>query len=67
MPVFVAATAVGMAPWVTFYALVGSSGRALFAAGLATPGRGLHSSTSRLNVSAFYGIGVAFRGCLGGV
>ena len=30
-------------------------------------GRGLHSSTSQLNVSAFYGIGGAFRGCLVGV
>ena len=29
--------------------------------------RGLHSSTFRLNVSAFDGIGGAFRGCLGGV
>ena len=29
--------------------------------------RGLHSSTFRLNVSAFCGIGVASRGCLGGV
>ena len=30
-------------------------------------GRRLHSSTFRLNVSAFDGIGGAFRGCLGGV
>jgi hypothetical protein len=29
-------------------------------------GRGLHSSTFRLNVSAFYRIGVACSGCLGG-
>ena len=29
--------------------------------------KGLHSSTFRLNVSAFCGIGGAFRGCLGGV
>ena len=29
--------------------------------------RGLHSSTLRLNVSAFCGIGSAFKGCLGGV
>jgi len=29
-------------------------------------GRRLHSSTFRLNVSAFDGIGGAFRGCLGG-
>jgi len=29
-------------------------------------GRGLHSSTFRLNVSAFYGIGSAFRGCFTG-
>jgi len=29
--------------------------------------RGLHSSTFQLNVSASCGIGVAFRGCLGGV
>ena len=28
---------------------------------------GLHSSTFRLYVSAFGGIGVAFKGCLGGV
>jgi hypothetical protein len=31
------------------------------------PGRGLHSSTSRLNVSTFCGIGAACRGCVGGV
>jgi hypothetical protein len=30
-------------------------------------GRGLHSSTFRLNVSAFRGIGGASRGCVGGV
>ena len=30
-------------------------------------GRGLYSSTFRLNLSAFCGIGGAFRGCLGGV
>ena len=30
-------------------------------------GRGLHSSTFRLNVSAFCGVGGAFRGCSGGV
>jgi len=30
-------------------------------------GRGLHSSTFRLDVSAFCGIGGAFRGFLGGV
>jgi len=30
-------------------------------------GRGLHSSTIRLNVSALCGIGGARRGCLGGV
>ena len=30
-------------------------------------GRGLHSSTSRLNLSAFCGIGGTFRGCLEGV
>ena len=29
--------------------------------------RGLHSSSFRLNVSAFCGIRSAFRGCLGGV
>jgi len=28
-------------------------------------GRGLHSSTFQLNVSAFCGIGGAFRGCIG--
>jgi len=33
----------------------------------AAVGRGLHSSTFRLNVSALYGIGGALRGCLGGV
>ena len=27
-------------------------------------GRGLHSLTSRLNLSAFYGIGGAHRGCV---
>jgi len=31
------------------------------------PGRGLHSSTFRLNVSTFCGIGGALRGCVGGV
>jgi len=30
-------------------------------------GRGLHSSTFRINVSAFCVIGGAFSGCLGGV
>ena len=30
-------------------------------------GRGLHSSTSRLSVSAFCGLGGEFRGSLGGV
>ena len=30
-------------------------------------GRGLPLSTFLLNVSAFFGIGVAFRGCLGGM
>ena len=30
-------------------------------------GRGVHSSTFQLNVSAFYGTGGAFRGCVGGV
>ena len=30
-------------------------------------GRGLHSSTFRLNLSAFCGIGGTFRDCLGGV
>ena len=30
-------------------------------------GRGLHSSTFQLNLSAFCGIGGTFRGCLGGV
>jgi hypothetical protein len=29
-------------------------------------GRGLHSFTSQLNLSAFCGIGAAFMGCLGG-
>jgi hypothetical protein len=29
-------------------------------------GRGLHSSTFRLNVSAFSGMGDAFRDCFGG-
>jgi len=32
-----------------------------------TPGRGSHSSTSQLNVSAVCGIGVACRGFLGAV
>ena len=32
--------------------------------GLRVVGRGLHSSTFRLNVSASYGIGGALRGCL---
>ena len=31
------------------------------------PGRGLHSSTVRLTVSAFYGIGGALRAYVGGV
>ena len=30
-------------------------------------GRGLHSSTSQLNLSAFRGIGGALRGCVRGV
>ena len=30
-------------------------------------GRGLHSSTFQLNVSAFYGTGGKFRGCSVGV
>jgi len=30
-------------------------------------GRGLHSSTFQLNLSTLCGIGVAVRGCLGGV
>jgi adenine phosphoribosyltransferase len=34
---------------------------------LVSSGRGLHSFTLRHNVSAFCGIGGAFRGCLGGV
>ena len=38
-----------------------------FVVRLQTDGRGLHSSTCQLNVSAFCGIGGAFRGCLGGV
>ena len=38
-----------------------------FGAALMAAGRGLHSSTSQLNVNAVYGIGGAFRGCLGGV
>jgi hypothetical protein len=33
----------------------------------APPARGLHSSTFQLNLSAFCGIGVAFRGCFEGV
>ena len=33
------------------------------AAGLGETGRGLHSSTFQLNVSAFRGTGGAFRGC----
>ena len=32
-----------------------------------TRGRGLHSSTFRLNVSALCGVGGAIRDCLGGV
>jgi len=28
------------------------------------PPRGLHSTTSQLNLSALYGIGVARRGCV---
>jgi len=35
--------------------------------GKGSSGRGLHSSTFQLNVSALCGIGVAFRGCPGGV
>jgi len=31
------------------------------------PGRGLHSFTFQLNISAFHGIGGAFWGYLGGV
>ena len=40
---------------------------AVAAARRETRGTGLHSSTFRLNVSAFCGIGAAVRGCLGGV
>ena len=36
-------------------------------ASAAPPTRGLHSSTVRLNLSAFCGLGVALRGCLRGV
>jgi len=35
--------------------------------GAGVPGRGSHSSTFRLNVSAFCGTGGAVGGCLGGV
>jgi hypothetical protein len=35
--------------------------------GVVEIGRGLHSFTSQLNLSAFYGIGGACRGCIGGV
>jgi len=41
-------------------------GMTLLEIGLFT-GRGLHSSTFRLNASTLCGIGGAFRGCLGGV
>jgi hypothetical protein len=41
--------------------------RASVPAHLLLTGRGLHSSTFWLNVSAFCGVGGAFRGCLGGV
>jgi hypothetical protein len=37
----------------------------IFASSALPPLRGLHSFTSRLNVSAFCGIGSAFRGCFG--
>jgi hypothetical protein len=40
---------------------------ALGAGADAAGGRGLHSSTFQLSLSAFCGIGGAFRGCLGGV
>ena len=38
-----------------------------FATAILNDGRGLHSSTFQLNLSAFCGIGDAFRDCLGGV
>ena len=37
----------------------------MIAAGVAIPGRALHSFTFRLIASAFCGIGGAFRGCEG--
>ena len=40
---------------------------AFFARQAPATGRGLHSSTFRLNLSAFCKIGGAFRGCRGGV
>jgi len=42
-----------------FFSVLGS--------GQGSDSRGLHSSTFRLNVSTFCGIGGVFRGCLGSV
>jgi len=44
-----------------------AAGTGKSASGSASSGRGLHSSASRFNLSAFCGIGVAFRGSLRGV
>ena len=43
----------------------GGGGAAAAAAAADVEGRGIHSFTFRLNGSAFWGIGGAFRGCLG--
>jgi len=47
----------GVSPWVLANAVL-RKGRLLDC------GRGLHSSTSRLNLSAFHAIGGACRGCV---
>ncbi len=47
-----------------------SSAEAIFRSGyrrVTDQGRGLTSSTFRLNVSDFCGLGGAFRGCVGGI
>jgi len=46
-------------------AVAAGAGAAAAAAAADVEGRGIHSFTFRLNGSAFWGIGGAFRGCLG--
>jgi len=47
------------------YSLVAAGGADRTVRVLDVSGRGSHSFTFQLNLSAFHGIGGAFRGCLG--